>query len=80
MQFTWQGCDAVLAAPLVLDLCRLVDAAAVSGLSGALPDLGFFFKSPIGSEEHYLHVQWERLTAFAGRLRPASKRVARRRR
>lgn len=80
MQFTWQGCDAVLAAPLVLDLCRLVDAAAVAGLSGPLPDLGFFFKSPIGSEEHDLHVQWERLTAFAGRLRPAPKRVARRRR
>ncbi len=23
MQFTWQGCDAILASPLVLDLARL---------------------------------------------------------
>ena len=26
MQFTWQGCDSILAAPLVIDLVRLVDA------------------------------------------------------
>jgi len=28
LQFTWQGADSALAAPLVLDLVRLVDLAA----------------------------------------------------
>ena len=25
LQFTWQGCDSLLAAPLVIDLARLAD-------------------------------------------------------
>ena len=31
MQFTWQGCDSILAAPLVIDLVRLVDRARLAG-------------------------------------------------
>ena len=34
MQFTWQGCDSALAAPLVLDLARLLAAAHAAGRSG----------------------------------------------
>lgn len=52
MQFTWQGCDSVLAAPLVLDLFRLVDFAARQGESGPLPWLASWFKSPEGTAEH----------------------------
>ncbi len=76
MQFVWQGCDAILAAPLVLDLCRIVARAADMGVAGAIGDLGFFFKSPAGESEHDLHVQWQRLDALAARL---SKQVAKRR-
>ena len=36
MQFTWQGCDSLLAAPLVIDLARLADFAQRRG--GTRPD------------------------------------------
>ncbi|MFM7107675.1 MAG: inositol-3-phosphate synthase [Planctomycetaceae bacterium] len=48
LQFTWQGCDSILAAPLVLDLFRLVERAHRAGESGALEWLACFFKSPLG--------------------------------
>lgn len=52
MQFTWQGCDSTLAAPLVLDLVRLCARAAQQGESGELGWLASFFKSPLGVDEH----------------------------
>jgi myo-inositol-1-phosphate synthase len=48
LQFIWQGCDSLLAAPLVLDLARLVAAARDRGETGALGFLSSFFKSPLG--------------------------------
>ncbi len=51
MQFTWQGCDSILAAPLVLDLVRLVERAHRSGEHGVLEWLACFFKSPLGVTE-----------------------------
>ncbi len=51
LQFTWQGCDSILAAPLVLDLVRLVDRAVRAGETGGLEWLACFFKSPIGIAE-----------------------------
>jgi myo-inositol-1-phosphate synthase len=51
MQFTWQGCDSILAAPLALDLVRLVERAARSGAIGPLDWLACFFKSPLGVTE-----------------------------
>jgi myo-inositol-1-phosphate synthase len=51
LQFTWQGCDSILAAPLVLDLFRLVERARRAGESGALTWLACFFKSPIGVDD-----------------------------
>jgi len=64
LQFTWQGCDSALAAPLVLDLVRLVSAAHEAGRSGPLPELAFFFKDPIGAAEHRLSEQWRDLVAW----------------
>jgi myo-inositol-1-phosphate synthase len=68
MQFTWQGCDSALAAPLVLDLARLTARAHERGFSGPLGALGFFFKDPAGSGEHRLPQQWDALVAFAADL------------
>jgi myo-inositol-1-phosphate synthase len=51
LQFTWQGCDSILAAPLVIDLVRLVERARRDGETGALSWLACFFKSPIGVAE-----------------------------
>ena len=69
MQFIWQGCDAILAAPLVLDLVRLADLAAVRGESGPMPHLACFFKQPFGVEEHDLHGQWQLLSDYLDRVR-----------
>ncbi|MEO3805978.1 inositol-3-phosphate synthase [Nonomuraea sp. B1E8] len=68
LQFTWQGCDSALAAPLVLDLARLVARAHEKGRHGVLPELGYFFKSPLGTDEHSLAAQYARLRAFAEEL------------
>jgi myo-inositol-1-phosphate synthase len=65
MQFTWQGCDSLLAAPLVLDLVRFTELAARRGEKGLLTFLASFFKSPLGVEEHDFHRQFELLEAWA---------------
>lgn len=69
MQFTWQGCDAVLAAPLVLDMIRLMDHAASFGASGPQSWLACFFKRPFGLEEDDLHRQWHLLEDYAEQAR-----------
>jgi myo-inositol-1-phosphate synthase len=48
VQFTWQGCDSILAAPLVLDLVRLTEFAYRSGEAGPMKHLACFFKAPLG--------------------------------
>lgn len=68
LQTIWQGCDSALAAPLVLDLVRLVARAHEAGISGPLPELGFYFKDPDGGPAG-LSEQFEALLSFAGRLR-----------
>ncbi len=65
MQFTWQGCDSILAAPLVLDMVRLAEFAARNGESGPMHHLAAFFKRPIGVDEMDFHAQFERLLAYA---------------
>ncbi|GAA2904615.1 inositol-3-phosphate synthase [Streptosporangium fragile] len=74
MQFTWQGCDSALAAPLVLDLARLVARAHEAGRRGVLPELGYFFKDPLGTDEHDLSAQYARLRAFAAGLTAEPRR------
>jgi myo-inositol-1-phosphate synthase len=61
MQFTWEGTDSVLAAPLVLDIARLVLLAQQRGESGPIGALGLFFKTPEGSSEMNLHKQYDAL-------------------
>ncbi|MFJ8198252.1 inositol-3-phosphate synthase [Streptomyces sp. NPDC096152] len=68
LQFTWAGCDSALAAPLVLDLARLAARAHERGISGPLGELAFFFKDPVGSEEHAVMSQYETLRTFAAGL------------
>jgi myo-inositol-1-phosphate synthase len=68
MQFTWQGCDSALAAPLVLDLARFMALAQAKGLRGPVPALGFFFKDPIGMREHALSRQYAALAEWACQL------------
>lgn len=67
MQFTWQGCDSILAAPLVLDMIRLSEFAARHGESGAQRHLSCFFKNPIDVKEMALHTQFGMLMEYADR-------------
>ncbi|MFR9722476.1 inositol-3-phosphate synthase [Streptomyces sp. MS19] len=46
LQTIWQGCDSALAAPLVLDLTRIVARAHAAGTAGELPGCSWFFKDP----------------------------------
>ncbi|GGM36746.1 inositol-3-phosphate synthase [Promicromonospora citrea] len=52
LQTTWTAHDSMLAAPLVLDLARLLALAHTAGVSGPVPELGFFFKDPWSSDVH----------------------------
>ena len=47
MQFTWQGCDSVLAAPLVIDLIRFMELSKRNGINGLVDKLAFYFKDPL---------------------------------
>ncbi|MDQ1049890.1 inositol-3-phosphate synthase [Streptomyces sp. V4I2] len=69
LQATWQGCDSALAAPLVLDLARLVARAHERGLTGPLTELGFYFKDPVGEGPSALGEQYAALVGFGERLR-----------
>ncbi len=65
LQFTWQGSDSALAAPLVIDLVRLMDEALRRGESGAVEALAAFFKSPLGDAPHGLAEQMRLLADWA---------------
>ena len=43
------GRDSILAAPMALDLARWAAALHLAGFSGPIPELGFFFKKPVGN-------------------------------
>jgi len=64
LQFTWQGCDSILAAPLVIDLVRLVERAHRAGEKGAIEWLACFFKSPVGVAEQDFAKQVAMLDAW----------------
>ncbi|MFB7114288.1 inositol-3-phosphate synthase [Streptomyces sp. NPDC056190] len=68
LQTTWQGCDSALAAPLVLDLARLLARAHERGLTGPRPELGFYFKDPDPGAPAALGEQYAALLEFGRRL------------
>ena len=68
LQFTWQGCDSLLAAPLVIDLIRLTEREARRGVSGVMSHLGSFFKSPMGTEEPAFAYQFQHLMQWVERV------------
>ncbi len=68
LQFTWQGCDSLLAAPLVIDLIRLTELAHRKGERGLLTFLASFFKSPLGVSENDFVRQFQLLEAWAKKV------------
>jgi myo-inositol-1-phosphate synthase len=77
MQFTWQGNDSVLAAPLVLDLARLAAFARSRGERGLMTHLAGYFKNPAGVEEQQFVKQIALLEAYVARHRADGERAAR---
>jgi len=73
LQFTWQGCDSALAAPLILDLARMAALAHGRAETGALDHLCCFFKDPYGVDVHSFHAQFELLRAYATRARKGAE-------
>jgi myo-inositol-1-phosphate synthase len=66
-QFIWEGCDSILAAPLVLDLVRLTEFAQRKGEAGPMPHLACFFKDPMGVAVHAFPEQMRMLLEYAER-------------
>lgn len=67
MQFTWQGCDSLLAAPLAIDLARLADFEKKRGGKGLLRHLASFFKGPEGVEENDFFKQFAMLEEYVAK-------------
>ncbi|MCC7104503.1 MAG: inositol-3-phosphate synthase [Chloroflexi bacterium] len=72
MRIDWQGQDSILAAPLVLDLVRLVDLAQRRGESGPLAHLAMFFKDPYASDEQDFFRQAALFNTYLDRCRAES--------
>lgn len=64
LQFTWQGYDSLLAAPLALDLVRLAFMAKRRQEAGLMRHLASFFKAPLGVSEYRHAAQFEMLTNY----------------
>jgi myo-inositol-1-phosphate synthase len=64
LQFTWQGCDSVLAAPLVIDVARLLLWVQRTGATGLQRQFACFFKRPLGVPEHDFGKQFEMLEQY----------------
>ncbi len=48
LRLNLQGRDSILAAPMALDMARWAAALHTAGIAGFVPELGFFFKKPVG--------------------------------
>jgi myo-inositol-1-phosphate synthase len=75
LQFTWQGCDSLLAAPLAIDLARLADLEKRRGGKGLLKHLACFFKSPEGIEENDFFKQYDLLVRHMASERTPANRL-----
>ncbi len=67
LQFTWQGCDSLLAAPLAIDLARFADLEKRRGGKGLMRHLACFFKSPEGHDDHDFFKQFGYLEEYLSR-------------
>jgi myo-inositol-1-phosphate synthase len=69
LQFTWQGCDSLLAAPLGIDLCRLAEFEKRRGGKGLMRHLSSFFKGPEGVAENDFFEQFRALEDYVAKAK-----------
>jgi len=67
--FIWDAIDAIVAAPLVLDIARFLLFAKKKGLYGVIKEMGFFFKSPMETDIVNTHKQFEILSDWYSKLK-----------
>lgn len=68
LRLNWQGEDAVLAAPIILDIVRLIELGSRHGLYGFQKQLGLFYKHPFMCEGMSFSQLYEQLIWFYARL------------
>lgn len=77
LKLNWLGQDSILAAPLVLDLARIVALAGENGEKGCLEEVAFFFKSPLWHRKepviHEFADQYDLLVQYLKRFIPFKK-------
>jgi myo-inositol-1-phosphate synthase len=64
LQFIWQGCDSMLAAPLAIDMMRLSELALGLGESGVMEHMSAFFKQPVDGDRQDFFRQSRKLEAY----------------
>lgn len=64
LKINWQGEDAILSAPLLLDIIRLISFGEKKGLKGFQKQLGLFYKHPFGCEGMSLECMYNNLIRF----------------
>ncbi|MFO0959176.1 MAG: inositol-3-phosphate synthase [Isosphaeraceae bacterium] len=69
LQFTWQGCDSLLAAPLGIDLARLADLEKRRGRKGLMKHLASFFKAPEGAPTNDFFEQFRTLVDYVAQVK-----------
>uniref|UniRef100_A0A7C2NBT1 Myo-inositol-1-phosphate synthase n=1 Tax=Archaeoglobus fulgidus TaxID=2234 RepID=A0A7C2NBT1_ARCFL len=67
--FIWDAVDAIVAAPLILDIARFLLFAKKKGVKGVVRELAFFFKSPMDTSVINTHQQFEVLKEWYRKLR-----------
>jgi len=56
--FIWDAIDAIVAAPLILDIARFLLFAKKKGVKGVVKEMAFFFKSPMDTNVINTHEQF----------------------
>nr|MBC8554266.1 inositol-3-phosphate synthase [Candidatus Brocadiales bacterium] len=59
VKINWLGRDSILAAPLILDLIRLVEYAQRKGEKGIQSHLAMYFKNPLGTKARGFYDQYK---------------------
>lgn len=67
--FIWDAIDAIVAAPLILDIARFLLFAKKKGVKGVVREMAFFFKSPMDTNVINTHQQFEVLKEWYGKLK-----------
>ena len=65
LQFIWQGCDSLLAAPMAIDLVRWTELARRRNETGCMTHLASYFKTPMNVAEQDFFRQWQQLCDYA---------------